>query len=181
MKLVLVIAATIFFVFLSPVNVGAQKGWKTYTVDDEYSFQYPSNWKLQERENRFTSIDAKLKYGNNAVQMVFGGGANVDTRTDDEMLEQMKSIVEEKKDGSIFESGIDQQMTNNRTAPYVIATYSTTPLLGASIKMVELFTAIHLPNKVVGVEYLAEENDFDKYLPKVKQIINSISPTNSTG
>jgi hypothetical protein len=102
--------------------------------------------------------------------------------TDDEMLESIKSLIESKQDGSVFESGIDRQMTNNATAPYVIGTYSKDSLFGKTFKFVELLTDIRLPNnKLVVVEYQAEQNDFDKYLPKIKQVINSISPINSTG
>src|SRR5206468_884974 len=115
MKLAFVIAVAIFLAFLCPIDVGAQKGWKTYTVEDEYSFKYPSNWKLQERENRFTTIDAELKYGNNDVQMIFEGGDTFATRSDDEMLEAMKTVIEAKKGGNVFESGIDKQMINNGT------------------------------------------------------------------
>lgn len=45
-----------------PIDVDAQKGFKSYIVEDEFSFKYPSNWKLEDRENRFTSIDASLEY-----------------------------------------------------------------------------------------------------------------------
>jgi len=179
MKLVIPIAVGIFLAFLSPIGVDAQKGWKTYTVDDDYSFQYPSNWKLQERENRFTSIDARLKYGNNAVQMVFEGGSNSTfaTQTDDQRLDALKSFIESKNSGNVFESGIDKQMTNNGTAPYVIGTYSTPSLFGIPLNVVALVTSVHLPNdETVLVQYVAKENDFDKYLPKVKQVINSVSP-----
>jgi hypothetical protein len=180
MRFVIPIAMVIFLAFLSPLYVSAQKGWKSYTIEDEYSFQYPSNWKLQERENRFTSVDAKLTSGNNDVQMAFGG-APIGVATDEEILQQMESIIEKKDNGNVFESGIDKQMSNNRTAPYVIGTYSARSLLGTPLKAVELLTSIKLPNnELVIVEYHAKENDFDKYLPKVKQMINSISPVNST-
>jgi hypothetical protein len=181
MKLALVIGVAIFLAFLCPIDVGAQKGWKSYSVEDEFSFKYPSNWKLQERENRFTTIDAQLKYGNNDVQMIFDGLGTMSTKTDDEIVEALKTVIEDKKSANVFDSGIDKQMTNNRTAPYVIGTYSTESLFGMSLDMVELITAVRLPNgEVVLVQYIAEENDFDKYLPKVKQVINSILPMNST-
>ena len=73
MKLLIGVLVAAFLVSLNPIDVEAQKGWKTYTVEDEFSFKYPSNWDLEERENRFTSVDARLEYGNNDVQMVFQG------------------------------------------------------------------------------------------------------------
>jgi hypothetical protein len=182
MKSVIFIAPVIFLAFLFPINAGAQKGWKTFTVEDEFSFQYPSNWKVQERENRFTSIDARLNYRNNDVQMTFEGFPIALANTDDEMLQALKSYVENKDNGVVFESGIDKQMNNNKTAAYVIGTFSAKSLFGLPLNAVELVTAVNLPNnEQVIVQYIAKENDFDKYLPKVKQIVSSISSTNSTG
>jgi len=172
----------IFLALLFPINVGAQKGWKTFTVEDEFSFQYPSNWNVQERENRFTSIDARLDYRNNDVQMTFEGSPVGLANTDEEMLQALKSYVENKDNGNVFESGIDKQMNNNKTAPYVIGTFSAKSLFGLPLNAVDLVTAVNLPNNgQVIVQYIANENNFDKYLPKVKQIVSSISSTNSTG
>jgi hypothetical protein len=179
MKLVVPVAIAILLVFLSPIDVGAQKGWKTETIPDEFSFQYPSNWKLQERENRFTTTDAKLNYGNNHVQMFFEGSniSDLGSPTDDYLLNKLKDYIELKKDGKVFESGLDKNAINNRTTPYVIGTYETQPLLGTSLNMVMLVTAVHVnDNELVLARYIAEQNDFDKYLPKVKQVIKSISP-----
>lgn len=179
MKIAILVALSVFLVFLSPINVGAQKGWKSYTVDNEFSFQYPSNWKLQERENRFSTTDAGLNYGDSVVQMRFEGGniSDLGSPTDDDLLTKLKSFVEKKDNGKVFESGLDKNAINNRTAPYVIGTYQTQPLLGTPLNMVGLATAVHVnDNELVVVQYVAEENDFDKYLPKVKQVIKSISP-----
>ena len=179
MKLIILIAAIIFLGFLSPIDVGAQKGSKTYTVPDEFSFQCPSNWKLQEKENRFTTIDASLKYGNNVVQMVFEGGniSDIGNPTDDEILNLLKAQIEKKDDGKVFESGMDKNAINNRTTPYVIGTYTIKPVFGGPFQMVVLATAVHVnDNELVLARYIAEQNDFDKYLPKVKQVIKSISP-----
>jgi hypothetical protein len=182
MILLLFIIGTIFLAFLSPINAGAQKGWKTFTVEDEFSFQYPSNWKVQERENRFTTIDARLNYRNNDVQMTFEGSPIALANTDDEMLQALKSYIETKDNGNVFESGIDKQMINNKTAPYVIGTFSAKSLFGLPLNAIELVTAVNLPNnELVIVQYIAKENDFDKYLPKVKQVVSSISPIDSMG
>jgi hypothetical protein len=182
MKLAILSILVVFLAFLSPTIVGAQKGWKTYTVDDKYSFQYPSNWKLTERENRFTPLDATITYGDTIAEMKIAGGDPNDTRTDDQMVESLKLAIEDNKDGRVFESGIDKQMTNNKTAPYVIGTWTTVSSLGTPVRVVELLTDVHLPdNKLVIVQYVARENDFDKYLPKAKQVINSISPIDTKG
>ena len=73
-------------------------------------------------------------------------------------------------------------MTNNRSAPYVIGTFTDRNVFGTPLSFVSMYSTVSLPNNVsVDVTYYAQENDFDKYLPKVKQVINSISPINSTG
>ena len=166
---------------LGPIYVEAQKGSKTYTVEDEFSFKYPSNWELQERENRFTTMDAKLKYGNNDVQMIFEGLRTTDSpiasADDNSILEVMKTVIEGKNEANVFESGVDKYVINNRTAPYVIGTYKPTNLFGVSLNMVDMMTTVHVnDDEIVLVQYLAEQNDFDKYLPKVEEVIKSISP-----
>jgi hypothetical protein len=46
--------------------------------------------------------------------------------------------------------------------------------------MALLVTSVHVTDdEVVLVRYVAEQDDFDKYLPKAKQVIKSISPVNS--
>jgi hypothetical protein len=184
MKFVLVVLAVVTMAIMVPGNVDAQKGFKSYTVEDEFSFKYPSNWKLEERENRFTSIDARLEYGNNDVQMTFEGmgGSDSDTASiiagadDDRLLEAIETVLEGKNDGSVFESGLDKYTINNRTAPYAIGTFSTESLFGISLDMVVLLTAVHVGDQVVLVQYYAEENDFDKYLPKAEAVFQSLTP-----
>jgi hypothetical protein len=52
---------------------------------------------------------------------------------------------------------------------------------GNSFNMALLVTSVHVTDdEVVLVRYVAEQDDFDKYLPKAKQVIKSISPVNST-
>ena len=70
MKSVSLVALAIFFTLLSPTIVDAQKSLKSYSVEDEFSFQYPSNWKLHERENRFSDTDAWLTYSNNGKDVL---------------------------------------------------------------------------------------------------------------
>lgn len=180
MKSISLGALAIFFTLLSPTIVDAQKGWKSYSVEDEFSFQYPSNWKLHERENRFSDTDAWLTYdndGKNVLKIIFKGFPNANASLDDEKLEVLESAVKNQENGDIVESGIDNQMTNNRSAPYVIGTFTESTLFGTSLNMVMLLSTVSLPNNVfVQVEYYAQENDFDKYLPKVKQVVNSITP-----
>jgi hypothetical protein len=183
-KLLLLALIVAFLFGFSPIWVEAQKGWKTYTVESEFSFKYPSNWKLEERENRFTSMDARLEYGNNDVQMTFEGMSPTDAgsasdivgRTDSELLDALETVIDDKNLGSVFESGLDKYTINNRTAPYAIGTYSTESLFGISLEMAVMMTAVHVGDELVLIQYLAEEDDFDKHLPKVEQVLNSITP-----
>ncbi|MGB7706708.1 MAG: hypothetical protein WBL64_05365 [Nitrososphaeraceae archaeon] len=180
MKSVSLVALAIFFTLLSPMIVDAQKSLKSYSVEDEFSFQYPSNWKLHERENRFSDTDAWLTYSNNGkdvLKIILQGYSNTTAQPDDEKLEALESTVKNQENGEIVESGVDNQMTNNRSAPYVIGTFTDRTLFGTPLNMVMLLSAVLLPNnELIVVEYYASENDFDKYLPKVKGVINSISP-----
>ncbi len=124
-------------------------------------------------------MDVVLKYSNNDVQVVFEGGkiSELGNPTDNNLLESLKGKIEEKKYGKVFESGLDKNAINNGTAPYVTGTYTTEPLFGSALNMVILATVVHVNNEeVVILRYVAEENNFDKYLPKVKQVIKSISP-----
>jgi hypothetical protein len=138
---------------------------------------------LEERENGFTTIDAGLKYGNNVVQMLFEGEdiSDLGTPTDSQFLETMEALIEDQNDGSVLESGIDKYVINNRSAPYAIGIYTTEGLFGNSFNVALLVTSVHVTDdEVVLVRYVAEQDDFDKYLPKAKQVINSISLVNST-
>jgi|GEM_PF-1286690 hypothetical protein len=47
MRLLLAMFTAVFLVSFSFTETEAQKGWKTYTVEDEFSFQYPGSWKLE--------------------------------------------------------------------------------------------------------------------------------------
>lgn len=188
MKFIIGAVVVITMVLMFPGNVDAQKGFKSYTVEDEFSFKYPSNWKLEERENRFTSIDARLEYGNNDVQMTFEGMGESDGDSaaviagadDNQLLDGVETVLEGKNQGSVFESGLDKYMINNRTAPYAIGTFTTESLFGISLDMVVLLTAVHLNDEVVLVQYYAEEDDFDKHLPKAEQVLQSITPVSQS-
>jgi hypothetical protein len=181
MKFIILVLMVLSLVTIVPIGVEAQKGLKTYTVEDEYSFKYPSNWKLEERENRFTSVDARLEYGNNDVQVIFERGEEtLNFASNDQLLGAMKTVIESKNSGAVFESGLDKYVFNNQTAAYAIGTYETEPLFGSALNMVVFVTGVHIAdNELVLVQYVAEENDFDKYFPKVEEVLNSISPINA--
>ena len=160
-----------------PGNVYAQKGWKTYTVENEYSFNFPSSsWELIEKKNRF-SYDVTLENyeGETAViTFIHGPEYHYLYRGSIDSIGTMKSLQHD--DLSIFESGSDKYVINNQTAPYVISTYTQTD----PYKEVAVLTiAISLEgNNTVIAEYYTVQNDFDKHLGDAEKIFQSIKPVN---
>jgi hypothetical protein len=158
---------------------------KTYIVPDEFSFQYPNNWKLEGKENRFSSSDASLTYGKGlTVQVNFEGIKSEDPsgimvgQSDDLMVEAMEHAFGKIYDATPYESGADKYIVNNHTAPYALGTYTVPALFGKDIDMVAMVAAVHVnDDETVLFSYLAEQNDFDKYLPKVEKVMQSITPT----
>lgn len=195
MKLLIGILIAVFLVNLSPLNVEAikvLKESKTYTVPDEFSFKYPYNWKLQERENRFSTVDAILTYGPvNNVIMTFQTGNKSEfglSGSDNESMNTMERFLTDNFEAAnLYEKGSNKYIINNHTAPYVIGTYTggwSTDLRTGETSGVDwavMLAAVHLnDDKVVFVQYKTPIDDFDRYLPKVQQILKSISPINST-
>jgi hypothetical protein len=178
------LAALVLIAAAAGTNVYAI-GWKTKTTNEGYSFQYPSNWKL-EKVNRFHNFDARLVYGNNIVQMNFESGDPIDylmlgisDESDLTALETASATL--FNDGTTFESGTDKYMINNHTAPYAITKFESDPgLFGRTLDMVGMVVLVHLSDsKIALVQYVAEEDDFDKFLPKAEQILESITTTGS--
>jgi len=166
------------------VPVSTAHAIKSHTVPDEFSFQYPNNWKLEGRENRFSSSDASLTYGRGlTVQVNFEGVRSDDPsgtivgQSDDMMVKAMESALGTIYDATPYESGADKYIVNNHTAPYALGTYTVPALFGKDIDMVAMVAAVHVnDDETVLFSYLAEQNDFDKYLPKVEQVMQSIKP-----
>jgi hypothetical protein len=175
---VIVIAALIFAI-LSAVGVTNTVAAKTVTADG-ITFEAPTGWKIQDKENRFTSIDTTLDYDKGAK-----AGAIV-LEHDDAFsgvdLYKMELVMGMAyPDSSVFESGEDKYFVNNQSAPYVISTYTKTNLFGYKHDFVVMAVAVQLNDyDAVNVQFVAQENDFDKLLPQVEKIIQSIKPTTMT-
>ena len=81
-------------------------------------------------------------------------------------------------DASIFESGNDKYVVNNQSAPYVIATMDKQNLFGYKQHLVIMAVAIPLgEDDGMVLQFIAEENDFDKLLGQVEGLIQSVKPT----
>ena len=154
--------------------------WNTYSTDT-YSYNYPSNWTLKERENRFTSIDSELEYKDAMVQ--FESSDNLDQTftglTDNAVLEGLEygALNLPTRENSVtYEKGIDKYVINGHTAPYVITTFQGKDVYGNDYNFVTMYLVIKVNEHVVVATYGAQENNFDKYLGTAEKILASVKP-----
>jgi hypothetical protein len=167
---------------LAPSSAEA-KTFETKNVEEgDYTFEYPNNWKSQ-KLNRFHSFDARVVLGNNDVQMNFESGSPFDylifnLNDTESAVNSLETIAETLYDGTVEESGADKYTINGNPAPYTIVTYQSEPgFFGATLDMAAQVTLVQLSDDHVAlVQYVTEEDDFDKYLSKAEQILESIKP-----
>ena len=167
---------------LAPTSVEA-KTFETKNVEEgDYTFEYPNNWK-SEKLNRFHSFDARVVLGNNDAQMNFESGSPFeylifDLNDTESAVSSLETLAEGLYDGTVEESGADKYTINGHPAPYTIVTYQSEPgFFGATLDMAAQVTLVQLSDDHVAlVQFVAEEDDFDKYLPKAEQILESIKP-----
>jgi len=176
----ILLAVALALVIFSTGQVYALKTFSTKNVDEgNYSFQYPNNWK-NEKLNRFHNLDARLVLGHNDVQMNFESGNPIDYLifSPDTELTSLETMAEGLYSGDLQESSADKYTINGQPAPYAIVTYKSEPgIFGATADMAAMVTLIHLnDDEVALVQYIAEEDDFDKFLPKAEAVLQSITP-----
>lgn len=167
---------------LAPTSIEA-KTFETKNVEEgDYTFEYPNNWK-SEKLNRFHSFDARVVLGNNDVQMNFESGNPFEylifnLNDTESAVSSLETMAEMLYDGTVEESGADKYTINGHPAPYAIVTYQSDPgFFGATLDMAAQVTLVQLNDDHVAlVQYVTEEDDFDKYLSKVEQILESIKP-----
>ncbi len=163
--------------FISAVSMTNTVVAKTVTGDG-YTFVVPSGWKVQDRENRFTTVDHVLKYEKGAkfanIQIEH---SNVLAGMTLDSLEQMVGTMYETS--SVFESGDDKYVVNNQTVPYVILHVSDDKnLYGIQVESVVLALAVPLGDSDgLLIQYKTSENNFDKLQSQAEGIIQSIAPT----
>lgn len=166
----------------APTGIEA-KTYETKNVEDgDYTFEYPNNWK-SEKLNRFHSFDARVVLGNNDAQMNFESGSPFDylifnLNDTESVVSSLETIAERVFDGTVEESGADKYTVNGHPAPYTIVTYQSEPgFFGATLDMAAQVTLVQLSDDHIAlVQYAAEEDDFDKYLSKAEQVLESIKP-----
>lgn len=167
---------------LAPTSIEA-KTFETKNVEEgDYTFEYPNNWK-SEKLNRFHSFDARVVLGNNDAQMNFESGSPFEylifnPNNTESAVSSLETLAEGLYDGTVQESGADKYTINGHPAPYTIVTYQSEPgFFGSTLDMAAQVTLVQLSDDHVAlVQYVAEEDDFDKYLSKVEQILESIKP-----
>ncbi|MDP9489390.1 MAG: hypothetical protein M3P28_04205 [Thermoproteota archaeon] len=172
-------------VAIAPLSVEA-KTFETKSVEEgNYTFEYPNNWKT-EKLNRFSGLDARIVYGNNDAQMNFQSGDPIDylifdVNSSELSLTSLEEMAESLYEGTVFESNGDKYMVNGYPAPYTLVTFEKDAIF-SDLQMVGMVVMVTLnPDQVVIVQYLAEQDDFDKYLPKVEKIFQSIRALDSGG
>ena len=168
---------------LIPVNAEA----KTFD-NGNYKFEFPNGCKNEQKENRFTSVDADLDCKGNA-SLRFETGEVITDRlsgdTDNGMIDTMYSVLEQTSDGfSEVERGTDKYMINNQTAPYLIATYdqefSNAFGVTKTENWVTMVVIIKSGDNII-VQYENDEDHFDKDLPMVEKIFKSVEVLGNNG
>jgi hypothetical protein len=177
MKLLLVMVPALFLIFLMPLSAEA----KSYE-NEKYTFEYPNGCKLEKKENRFSTANAVLDCKGDAG-LQFESSTEVSETlagsSDDDLVENMQSVFESNYDNTdIIETGTDKYTINNQTAPYIIGTYDQEfyGLFGTRTEPWALMTIImKLGNgEHVLLQYRNNEDSFDKQLPMVEKIFQSV-------
>jgi hypothetical protein len=166
--------AVLFLIVFTATNIYGDD-WKNYTVEGKFSFNYPSDWNVTGKENRFDPYDAKVSNGSVSVTFDLDeddpGYSN-----DDFILQSLETASNNSFDNlEIFEKGTDKYIINNQTAPYIIATFDEDrPFLPRNAAL--MFVFVKFGDNWIEVYYTSEKNDFDKYLATAEKIMKSIRP-----
>lgn len=154
--------------------------WRLETTDG-FSFKYPITWDLEERENRITSISATLDYdrGGNYGQILFehyDQDLSETIQSSENVVQNMETVLTNVYDGArIYETATDKYVINNQSAPYVLAKFSKSDLLGIEHDYVVMAIVINLDAKdVIFAQYISAENDFNELLGTAEQIFQSV-------
>lgn len=154
---------------------------------DNFSVEIPKGCKLDQEKNRFQTDTTSLDC-NNDREMVFESGTFDElldmNQTPEEMVSELEMFVQllySESSPEIFESGADKYTINNSSAPYALATWTHTGynLFGAELEkdVAGMMIAIKLGgNNMVLGQYIAPQEDFDKFLNKAEDAFESVKP-----
>jgi len=89
----------------------------------------------------------------------------------------METVLTNVYDGSsTYETGTDKYVINNQSAPYVLAKFSKSNLIGIEQHYVVMAIVINLgTNDVIFAQYISAQNDFNKLLGTAEQIFQSVT------
>jgi hypothetical protein len=171
-----VISISLIFIFLVNIpSAFAQKDqWLNWNdPDNQFTLQYPSNWTITPRDNRFEEEDVLFHIDGNSTTL----DINVYNTSDTDIRVPMERSVEANKAESppfkpkLFE-GIDYVKYTVSGKPAGSAVWiNDVPFLG---KIVWQNIASIVGDKFVGILYTSPATEFDKYLPVVEKVIQSI-------
>ena len=155
---------------------------KTYE-NDIYSFQFPNGCKIEEKENRFTTIDASIECKEDTGFQFESGGDfsnSLAGYSDDELVDTLLTVKESQWDNVVeVERGVDKYFINNKTAPYIITTYdqkfSNAFGLESTKPWVSMTMVIKVGDQLILAQYMNNEEDFDKQLPTAEKIFRSVN------
>ena len=171
----------ILFAIVSISALAYAAVWRIETTDG-FSFKYPTTWDLEERENSFTSISATLDYdrGGKYGQILFehyDPDLSETIQNSENVVDNMETVLTNVYDGArIYETGTDKYVINNQSAPYVLAKFSKSNLIGIEQHYVVMAIVINLgTNDVIFAQYISAEKDFNKLLGTAKQIFQSVT------
>jgi hypothetical protein len=142
--------------------------------DKQFSLQYPSNWTLIPRENRFDEQDVSFNIVGNSTMLTI----NVYNTTSTDLVEIMdraaetNNLPESALKSKLFEGPDYVSYTvSGEPAGSIIWTNNNVPFMG---KLVWQNIASIVGDKFVGIIYASGAPDFDKYSPQVEKVIQSI-------
>jgi hypothetical protein len=169
--------ATFLAILLGSTNAEA----KNYE-NDLYTLQFPNGCKIEEKENRFTSIDASIECKED-TGFQFESSEDLSSSlagdSDEELLDTFLTAKENQWDNvAEVERGVDKYIINNKTAPFIITTYDQKFTNGFGLSStkpwVSMTMIIRVGDQLVLAQYMNNEDDFDKQLPMAEKIFQSV-------
>jgi hypothetical protein len=157
--------------------------------DKQFSLQYPSDWPIRPRENRFEDQDVTLYAGGDlaaATNMttLSINVINVPLSTDPsrDLKETMKATVESTTndlnniatDMKLFEGPeFDKYAVSGKPAGSAIWVINNPKDLTIDRAVLQFIGSI-VGDKFVGIYYNSPDKQFDNYLPQIQKVIQSI-------
>lgn len=151
-----------------------------FTSKDGFSFDYPPNWEVKGRENRFNGFSATLENklaNNNFIYFQYlnkSDLSHLEDKTDKIKIDFLSNAIRDNYEGTAFESGADKYIINNKTAPYVIGVVDKCNTLSYCSHYAIMQIFIRLNESGVIGQYIAQQDDFDMFLNQTEKIFQSV-------